>query len=235
MASKRPRSNSDGAVVSIDDSLYGVVTAAKRRHVEPQPFSRPEQQQQHAVNNTTYSEHAAAHASAEQSSNSSTDGITEPMTDAPPRPHPPPPLPPSAQQRLPSSALMFRPRQLLTTAPATAVPAHQQQRQPITVAAVQELPVLKTIDWRSTDETADRDDMDDSQRDDEDGVDKLLLEGEEDAGSRAGDSAADMELEGVVSRLNSLILPRRITFGRRQPMPIIRPVRLPLGDAVHTA
>jgi len=231
MASKRPRSNSDGAAVSVDDIFHGVVSAAKRQHVEPQPLSLPIQLQ-HAVD-STYSVHAAAHASAEQLTNSSTDDISEPMTAAPPQPHPPPPLPPSAQHRLPSSALFFRPRQLLTTAPATATPAHQQQHKPITTAAVQELRVLKTIDWRSTDET---EDMEDSQQEDEEGPgEQLSQREEEDEGSSGADNAADMELERVVSRLNSLMLPRRITFGRRQPMPIIRPVRLPLGDAVHTA
>ena len=213
MAHKRPRA-SDGAALSTDDGIDEAL-AAKRQHVQ-----QPEQS--HALQYAEEREHATP--SVEQPSGNSTayssNGSASAATEAPPLQPPP-----SQQRAVVVSAMLFRPRQLEMAVAVAATPT-QQHHKPVTTAA-SELPVLKTIDWRSTDDADDGDDMenDSQQREQEEDEDEQEEEEEDkqrerDNGGAMDGSAAEMELEGVVTRMHSLILPRRITFGRRQPMPI---------------
>ena len=221
MAQKRPR-HGDGSALLIDDSTEEAL-AAKRQHVEQNA------QPMHPLDTEEGVAHAVK-AKPEQRDSDCTDSnggcdISDAMAITLPQP-----------QRLPVPALLFRPRQLQAVASATTTPV---QPKPATTTSVPELRVLSTIDWRSTDETESeaRDDMDDSQQrqdeQEEDDEDEQQLRENGDDGIK--DSADDMELEAVVSRMHSLVLPRRITFGRRQRMPIIRPTRPPSGGSVHEA
>ena len=207
MAQKRPRDN-DGLALSTDDSIDAALVA-KRQHVQQ------------------LEQHSAAGNNQAESKDSVPAALQQPSSSPPS----------TAQPQLLSSALLFRPRQLLTAAPAPDSFSQQQHKQTAAVP-MRELPVLSTIDWRSTDE--DGGDMDDDSRpqfDDDDDEDKYDEADEQqpqsDQSGSTLDSAADMELEAVVSRMHSLVLPRRITYGRRAPMPHVSTTRLP-SATVHT-
>ena len=223
MPQKRPRV-SDGTALASDDNTDDEGTV-KRQHVESAVADG-------TADETIVTVHAAAHSS---SSVSPIDGevgnVMETADAALPhqqQPQPPPPPPPQQLPRL-TPALLFRPRQLLTVTapPAASATPHPQSVVP---AVIPQLPVLQTIDWRSTDEAEDAaGEMEDEESDIRRGVADDIEDEEQSGGDTeqpARDAAVEMELDVVVSRLHSLIIPRRVTFGRRQPMPIIRPTRI---------
>ena len=189
MAQKRPR-DINGAAFFPDDTAHDAI-ATKRQHVE-----QPEQRSDDA----TQSDHATVHAITEQPGSNTTTGDSSTVDVTAPIAPAAAPQPAASSQRVIGSALLFQPRQLLTTvtaAAATATPRPPRHHEPIAAAAAHELPVLRTIDWRSTEaetEEEEGDGMEDDsglQYDNEDGGEDEL-EADEHGGSMPN-SAADME------------------------------------------
>ena len=209
MAQKRPRSSSDDAACTIDDEATAVA-AVKRQHVE-QPADR-EQLNQRLLTVAQLSR-AAQDVTLNQAGS---DNTAAPQPSAP-------------------AVLLFRPRQLTTAAAAGSLVLAQQPSRSVATSPAHELPVLRTIDWRSTNSDEDSpmsEDDDEAQqeqqqheREDEDKEEREAEQHAENGAASPAVDDADMQVDGVVSRIHLLAMPRRVAFGRRQPMPIIRPVR----------